>query len=459
LTILVFSYNRPDYLAACLESLRNTYLPKDVTIHIIDDHSNAQTKRIIKAFKCGCNVVKTFKTERAGLYDSILFGHDTAFQDDDFVITLSDDCIVNNYFYDYFDYYRHIFPLNIISGFNSLTLSENGTPRHPVLYNHGWFISKITSGSLAMGINRFHWEQYFRPTIIARMKRGKSCYDTIATREAHYEGYGVICTVPSVCEHTGTKSTMGHGNNPDISCDFQRNYHPRDQKKTIVSVNIATYPPRIECLKKLITHLLKIKLIDRIRVYLNEYTEIPAFLQHPKITAYIGENRKDSGKFFWAQDYKDEIYFTLDDDLLPVPEYFQCHIDLLNEYDGSVFITLHGKVLRPNPSSFTDHTEKYHCLYPVFENHFVNLPGTGVMAFDNLNYKIPDIFHHDGMADLWIAKYCQQNKIPCIVRAHDDELELIYTGNDTLWNKHSKMKRQHAEILNSITWKLYTLEA
>jgi hypothetical protein len=58
-----------------------------------------------------------------------------------------------------------------------------------------------------------------------------------------------------------------------------------------------------------------------------------------------------------------------------------------------------------------------------------------------------------------VAKYCQQNKIPCIVREHDDELELTYKGNDTLWNKHPKMKRQHAEILNSITWKLYTLEA
>lgn len=457
MTILVFSYNRPEYLAACLESLKNTYLPKDTTIHIIDDCSNTQTKRIIKAFKCGCNVVKTLKKERTGLYDSIIYGHDIAFQNDDFVITLADDCVVNNYFYDYMSYYHAIFPNNIISGFNSLTLSEHGTLRHPILFHGGWFAKKETSGSLCMGITKQQWIRYFKPTILERMKRGKKCYDTISTKEAHINGSGVICTVPSVCEHTGIKSTMGHGNNPDLSCDFEMNYHPREPKKTTVSVNIATYPPRIESLKKLIARLLKIKLIDQIRVYLNEYSQVPEFLKHPKITAYIGVNRKDSGKFFWAQDYKDEIYFTIDDDLLPEAGYFERHIDLINKYEGSAIVTLHGKVLNTRPNNFTDHTEKYHCLNKVDADHFVNLPGTGVMAFDNSVYKIPDIFHYDGMADLWVAKYCQQNKIPCIVRAHDEELKLTYTGCDTLWNKHPKMKEQHLEILNSVEWKLYTL--
>jgi glycosyltransferase involved in cell wall biosynthesis len=460
--IVITTYNRPKYLKQCLDSLKNTFLPADALIYIIDDGSTDKaTIELIKKFKPDCQIKRNIKKENSGVMSSLLIACDECVKYYDYVIILNDDAIVNNCFYDMMTYYKAIFPDNIISGFNTLTNSELGRSRHPIIEDGGWYYLKNTSGGLCLGIDKKIYETYFRPVILDKI--GKNCrhaYDTNSTKNASESGCMVVCTKPSVAEHIGLDdSTMGHHHNPDISCDYVQNYVPMKDEKMICTVNIATYPPREQSLRLLISSLLKYKVVDKIRVYLNEYKKVPDFLINPKIETKIGENLKDSGKFYWADSYKNEYYFTFDDDLLPTEDYFTKHIDLINKHDGSVFVSSHGKVLKKHPISFRDVAEHYHCLHPLYENRWINLPGTGVMAFDNSVYKIPNIFNHHGMTDIWIARYCQLNSIPIICRAHKNELKLIYDGSDTLWNKQATMKTQHSEILNSITWKLYTLEA
>ena len=349
--IIIPTYNRPDYLRNCLASLENTYLPPDVMIYIIDDGSGGndywlvkylssvsgpecshgkgkevvyernkaealvrsgvckkirsegyrgdEVKKIIEAFTPSCRVKVTYKGENRGVYDSLIMGHEWAFDNGyDYVISLADDIIVNNYFYSYMSYYKSIFPNNIISGFNTLTNSEKGTPRHPVDKDGGWYVTKKTSGSACTGVDRALYDKYIRPAIDERMKRQR-WYDTLATANAHKGGNGVICTVPSVAQHIGIDSKLGHHFNPDIAYDFKIRYMKKGvSKKKMVSVNIATYPPREESLRRVIEGILTYEVIDKIRVYLNEYNQIPTFLRHPKIDTHMGKNIKDSGKFY-----------------------------------------------------------------------------------------------------------------------------------------------------------------
>ncbi len=224
--IIIPTYNRPEYLLKCLESLKKTYLKKDTLIFIIDDGSDNTTKSIIKNFnKEGCFIEKIFKGDNLGIYNSLLIAYDYCFNLNvisyDYVILLGSDMIVNNYFYDMMVYYKHLFPNNIISGFNTLTLSELGTPRHPVVYNGNFYVEKKTSGSACTGIDKKIYENYIYPTLIEQQKKNKLCYDTISSQKAFNDGHGVICTVPSVAEHIGITSTLGHRNNPDISIDFK----------------------------------------------------------------------------------------------------------------------------------------------------------------------------------------------------------------------------------------------
>ena len=224
-----------------------------------------------------------------------------------------------------------------------------------------------------------------------------------------------------------------------------------DLKDKQISVNMATYPPRKESLIKGLKNLLKIDIIDNIRVYLNEYNEIPDDLpKHYKITYLIGKkNLMDSGKFYWSGELKDEYYFTVDDDLIYPKSYFIEHLLLLRKYDNEIFVSLHGKVMTEKPRSFNDNVNSYHCLRDVQEDSWINNCGTGVLLFDNSKYTIPvEMFKYHGMADLWVSTYCQKNKIPMICRKHSAN-ELEYMDNkDTLFDRRDEMKSEHRKVLD-----------
>lgn len=232
-----------------------------------------------------------------------------------------------------------------------------------------------------------------------------------------------------------------------------------DLKDKQISVNMATYPPRKESLIKSLKNLLKIDIIDNIRVYLNEYYEIPDDLpKHYKITYLIGEkNLKDSGKFYWSGKLKDEYYFTVDDDLIYPKSYFIEHLLLLRKYDNEIFVSLHGKVMLEKPKLFNDNINSYHCLRDVNEDSWVNNCGTGVLLFDNSKYSISiDMFKYHGMADLWVSTFCQKNKIPILCRKHSAN-ELDYMNNeDTLFDRRIEMKNEHRKVLDLTNkWILY----
>lgn len=460
--IIIPTYNRPHYLKQCLESLYKTYLPKDTLIYIIDDGSDQITKTLIKEFNPNCLIKREFKTYNTGLYHSLLTSYDYCFNNDyEYVILLGSDVIVNNYFYDMMIYYKTLFPNNIISGFNTLTCSELNAPRHKIIYNGGFYVMKNTAGSAGTGIDKFIYETYIKPTLLKQLEIHQYKYDTIASNKASKDGINVICTIPSVVEHIGLNSSLNHNVNPDISIDF-REYIELDNlhnNKKQITINLATYPKRKEYLKILIEKLLSINIIDKIRVYLNEYEYVPDFLYNEKIEYVIGlENIKDSGKYHWAYTYKDEYYFTIDDDLLIDENFIKDHINTLNKYNNEIFVSLHGKILNTRPSHFRDVKQTYHCLQTVLNDEWVNFPGTGVMVFDNSKYKLyPELFEFHGMTDLWVALFLQRNQIPCIVRNHkENDISLIYTGNETLWNLQNELKAEHNKILHSINnWKLY----
>lgn len=451
--IIIPIYNRPNLIKRCFDSLKKTFLPKDCTIYLIDDCSTEkEIKPLIKNFDLDCNLIKVYNKENKGINYNLLKWYDKLFNDSfDYVILLGADSIVNNYFYDYMTYYYSIFPNNIISGFNTLSLSELGTVRHPIIENYEWYCNKYTSGSLCMGINKQVYNEYTRNSLKYCLENNKKAYDTRFTAKASKEKPSVICTVPSVAEHTGIEiSTMGHNYNPDISCDY--NDYIELYKKPI-TFNFATYPARKEYLGRTIKKLLSIKLVDKIRVYLNEYTEVPEFLINDRIEYVIGlENIKDTGKFYWMEQAEDEYYFTADDDLEYTEEYILKHIELCNEYNGESIISLHGKVLNEHPKGFTDIKEGFHFAEYLGKNKQINLPGTGVMLTDTSKIKIPlDFFKYHGMTDIYVGLFCQQNKIKCFCRKHsENELSLIYKGKDTLWNKQLQLKPQQDEVLQSI---------
>lgn len=232
--------------------------------------------------------------------------------------------------------------------------------------------------------------------------------------------------------------------------------------KKIISFNIATYPPRREYLKQVINDVYD--KVDVIRVCLNNYNNtpdyyifkgVPKFLKRPKIITHIPKkDLKDSGKFLWANENRNEIYFTGDDDLLYSEIYFENHMKKLKEYGNKkVFISSHGRMLSPTATKLTDII--YHkitlkngveknigvsqCRFDVPVDIEMNVGGTGVMCFDlsKIKFDINSI-NCIGCADLGLGLIASKNKIPILVRAHKrSELKYILNINhyDTLYQK------------------------
>jgi hypothetical protein len=225
---------------------------------------------------------------------------------------------------------------------------------------------------------------------------------------------------------------------------------------------MATYPGRQYSFKPCMEKMLEYKIIDKFRIYLNEFKEIPSdFPRSSRIEYFLGlPNIKDSGKFHWAYENENEYYFTVDDDIFYSEDFFIEHIESLNKYNGEILVTIHGKRVPPKPKDFHDIIKPaYHCLKNCPTDEWVHIGGTGVMLFDKSKFKLPkDLIKSHGMCDLWISKYAQTLNLSILCRKHKvGHITAIDIENkDTLFEKRYEMWEEQINVLQSITWKLNT---
>lgn len=163
-----------------------------------------------------------------------------------------------------------------------------------------------------------------------------------------------------------------------------------------VTANIATYPPRKESLKKMLKSIEG--QFDEVRVFMNGYTEkeMQEFSDAHNITGIInvkGIDRADNGKFCSLDLRVDEpeYYFTLDDDLIYPADYVEKTIAAIKEF--GCIITHHGRQLLGEGRHYYKGHRAFKCLDHVQDNEIVDVPGTGVTAFDTR------YFHPKGLVD------------------------------------------------------------
>lgn len=187
-----------------------------------------------------------------------------------------------------------------------------------------------------------------------------------------------------------------------------------------VTANIATYPARMEQLKKMLPTI--IDQFDEIRICLNQYNAAPDFLQHEKITVRIPSvDLKACGKFwFIEQADPNELYCTLDDDIL-YPDGYRKDMERNHLIYPDAVITHHGRVLK---GKFDNYYKAPHKVYRFTNNvqydFTVDIGGTGVMAFKPFEglEEIPYKNSFGKMVDIIMALHCAHQKKRIICLAH-----------------------------------------
>lgn len=242
--------------------------------------------------------------------------------------------------------------------------------------------------------------------------------------------------------------------------DLQQ-FKPEVDGKIIASM--ASVPGRNECLKNTILSLYH--QVDEVRVFLNNYDEVPSFLlslDKVKVeSSKIWGDQGDSGKFFWADDETPGYRFTCDDDIVYPPDYVNRMITNLQHYNDRVVVGGHGIMLKQPVTDYYGQSQRkvYHFKNSVSGEFSCHILGTGVLAYKQGSIVISKKdFMYRNMADVWLAKLLQEQSVPMVRVAtpnnwvreglHNDGSIWASSFQEKLCPKNTRMVQ--TKVLNSI---------
>lgn len=233
--LIITTYNRPEYLKECLDSVKRADF-NGVTVIISDDASdNQETVNLIH--NSGFQVIKN-KT-RSGIKISLQNAvKELQKQGIKQFINLDGDALVRNDFVDVLLKLHAQFPDNLVTGFNCNTKNSDGSIRHHIVESGEGWNKKKTVG----GINLFFTEKMYNEWILPALKEPVGNWDEKSSLNS---GNGVICAVPSVIQHIGFESSMGHSGvgkeAPDTADDFKPLSLPN-----VTLICVDTNPERVK---------------------------------------------------------------------------------------------------------------------------------------------------------------------------------------------------------------------
>ncbi|MBL8704457.1 MAG: glycosyltransferase [Rhodospirillales bacterium] len=171
--------------------------------------------------------------------------------------------------------------------------------------------------------------------------------------------------------------------------------------------------------------------VDKIRLYLNQYAEVPSALKLPRVeivrSQQFGDDG-DAGKFFWVENADFNLNLVCDDDLIYPVDYVPEMVAALKRYGNKAVVGLHGALLKQPLAAYHDEKSRHvrRFVHANSEDCQVHVLGTGVMLYDRrtLQLKRRD-FQFRNMADMWLAEKAQEQGVPaiCIARPRNWVIE------------------------------------
>jgi len=202
--LLITLFDRPEYLQKTLDSIKNSYLPDDLTIVLLDDCStNKDTLNIFNSFEIeNVPIVRLENEKNRGIAYNIKKGFDYLYENDfDILINLDPDALVKPYWLTILFELHSCFPRSVVTGFN--------TAAHRFTGIFETYYTKRSIGGINLMFNKDLWPK-LRPQV------NNSQWDWDVSKKLANDKILMIASSPSVIAHIGEDSSMGH-NNVDTS--------------------------------------------------------------------------------------------------------------------------------------------------------------------------------------------------------------------------------------------------
>ena len=196
--------------------------------------------------------------------------------------------------------------------------------------------------------------------------------------------------------------------------------HQRDVRRRIgepVLASMASIPSRRTMLADSVNSLLA--QCDRVRVFLNNYPDVPEFLLHPRVDVRRSQDwddRGDAGKMFWLEHDKQPGYrLIVDDDLIFPPDFSDVMCGKVAAKGKRAIYATHGVLVRQPVSNYYDNRSRaatFHFGRELPTDRRVHIGATNALCMHSSAVLMRwDDFKYCNSADVWLALYAQQNEL------------------------------------------------
>lgn len=206
-SLIITAYNRPEYLDRCLHSLMCCFGISKVNIVIVDD---ASTDPKVMPLILQSDAMVLSQESNMGIKQAIKRGVEHVIDSSDLIINLDSDAIVKPNFITEIIKLHKDHPDSIISGFNSKNTNSDGSLRNPIIAEHENYYLKMHANGINMAFTPDQYEQFIRPAL---EKEGNWDFNV-----RHFKPF--VIAKPSLVQHIGLVSSMGHNVDPDVAADF-----------------------------------------------------------------------------------------------------------------------------------------------------------------------------------------------------------------------------------------------
>ena len=230
--------------------------------------------------------------------------------------------------------------------------------------------------------------------------------------------YGVRLAVVAATPKTGARVAVLNLTVDRIDpADYYR--LERDSRSVPVIAAMASIPSRRQMLRDAVESLLL--QCDLVRVFLNEYPDVPEFLDHARIQVRRSQDwddKGDAGKFGWI-DAQDEPGYRIaaDDDLIFPPDFARRMIRVLERHANRAIAAAHGVYVKQPFAHYYDRESRSVIYFQeaLERERSVHILGTNALMYHSVFVKMTwDDFMFRNMADIFLARYAQKNRIPMI---------------------------------------------
>ena len=194
--------------------------------------------------------------------------------------------------------------------------------------------------------------------------------------------------------------------------------------KTIVCM--ATIPERAQQLKKAVKSILP--QVDALKVYLNGWDNIPAFLVDSKVevvrSQYHGDQKVLSRWHWFRRGELTNCYVMMvDDDIIYPPDYVESITGKVEEYERKAIVSYHGHLYRAPITSYHNSIKRLYFNQNVKRDYKVDSIGVGVCGFYSETLQWQDVklemeLDFRKMNDVHISYMATAQDIDLICLAH-----------------------------------------